>query len=165
MAIIKQTDTPTEGANVYADVDDLKSHAELRGIDISSFTDTEISNSLFVTANDWVDALHDFKGELIDPEQSMKLPTSEVLINKDIVAANCFTAIQNLNGLLFNEVSETDINGQILKESSKLDVLEESFEYAEGSQMLAGSTYDTTQADARLKPYLSSGSGILALRL
>lgn len=165
MEIIKQTDTPTEGANVYADLDDLESHASLRGIDLSSFTDDKKKSTLYVTANDWVDSLHDFKGELIEEDQSMKLPTSEVLINKDIVSANCFVAIQELNNLLFKEVSEADINGQILKESSKLDVLEESFEYAEGSQMLAGSTYDTTQADARLKPYLSYGSGIPTLRI
>lgn len=165
MAIIKQTDIPTIGANVYADIDDLEDHAELRNVDISAFSFQQKEAALFIAAQDWVDGLHSFKGELVEPDQSMKLPTNEVSINNDIVTANCMTAMQQLTGLLFVEATANSNLGEIKMTRSKLDKLEKEIEYTEGSSKVIGSTYDTSKATAKLRPYLLNGGGISLLRV
>lgn len=163
--IIKQEDVPVEGASVYADLTDLASYALLRNIDLSSYDDTAKESALYIAAQDWIDGTHEFKGKPIDDDQSMKLPTDEVSINADITTANCMTAVQQLQGLLLVEVTSASSQGEIVMTRSKLDKLEKEVEYAEGTSMLSGSFYPTTQADNKLKPYVSFGGGVPMLRV
>ena len=158
MALVKETGEGLADANVYADATDLASFADMRNIDLTAYTETQIYAALFISAQDWMDDLHEFEGSKLSDEQSMKLPTDKVsLPNDDIVAANCMTAIQQLKGLLFIEVTAADKFGEITKLSTKLDKLEKSTTYAEGSSNVGG-VYATDKADAKLKPYLSIAS-------
>lgn len=165
MSIVKQDNIPNPLANVYADVADLTSYASMRNIDLSSYTIEQQEAALFISAQDWIDGTHEFKGEPIDENQSMKLPTDEVTINADITTANCMTAIQQLKGLLFVDVTSANASGEIIMTRSKLDKLEKEVEYAEGTSMLSGSFYPTTKADNKLKPYLAYTGGVPLLRV
>lgn len=167
MAITKEDGTGLATANVYADLSDLESHALLRGEDISGYSDTQKEAALYISANDWIDTMHNFKGSKVSDDQGMKLYTDEVTFDdasKDIVAANCNTAILHLKGKLFVDPSVQDVSGDIKRTKSKLDVLEKEVEYTEGTQVI--DTYDTPIADRLLRPYLSySSAGVRMLRV
>ena len=167
MELIKQTNEGLSTANVYADLIDLASYADMRNIDLTEFSDASMESSLYIASNDWVDDTHEFKGEKVNEDQSTSLPTDEVpLPNRDIVSITCMIAIQNLKELLFVELTEDSSKGQILSESSGLDVLKESFKYAEGTNLEAGGFQPTPLADNKIEKYLvSTGFGISQERL
>ena len=155
--IIKEDGTGLSTANVYADVSDLDAYALLRGDDISEYTTEQKEGALYVSAQDWIDGMHDFKGEPLNTTQAMKLPTSQVsLPNTDITNANCYTALLRLKGLLFNEL-ETGTASKTKKVRKKLDVLETETEFFEGGQY----SQDTRIADNLLDKYLAvAGLGV-----
>jgi len=163
MALIKEDGTRLADANTYADETDLDSYADLRNVDLSIYTTAQKEASLYVAANDFIDAMHTFKGSKVSAEQSMALYTDEVSYlgaGKVIVSVNCETALLHLQGALFVETTAESALGEIKSTSSKLDVLEKSIEYVEGTAVTSG-TINASRAEAKLKPYLAFGSGAI----
>ena len=151
MAIVKEDGSGLATANVYADVADLDSYASLRNKDLTSYTLQQKEAALFISAQDWVDGKHEFKGYPINATQGMKAPTTEIpLPNDDFVTVNCYTAILQLEGLLFAPSSPAD---RVKRKKSKLDVLETETEYFED----ISSEPDTSIADNMLNDYVTSG--------
>ena len=166
ITLVKADGTGLSTANCYADLDDLEEQAELLGEDISSYTDEQKKAALYVAANKYIDRLHTFKGELISDEQSMKLYTDFVTFDDastDIIAANVEAAILQLKGYLFVSADSQSAQGDVISIMTKLDTLEKQTDYDSGTRIR--SKYNTSTIDALLKPYITSGSGSVVLRL
>jgi hypothetical protein len=157
----------TEIANTYADEIDLDSYADLRNIDLSIYSTAQKEAALYIAANDYIDGMHDFIGVKLEDEQVMKLYTDLVTYDdasKDIISVNCEAAILQLKGALFVEQTAAVALGQIKSTTSKLDVLEKSVEYVEGTARTTG-TINTSRLERILRPYLAFGGGsILNMR-
>lgn len=166
ITLIKETGSGLETANVYADLTDFEGYCELTGEDVSGYTDEQKKSALYIAANKFIDRLHSFLGERINESQAMKLYTDLVTFedaSKDIILANIEAAILHLKGYLFVDASEQNAKGDVIAESSELDVLKESFTYSEGSSVTT--KYNTAVIDMLLKPYLTYGSGGVVLRV
>ena len=166
ITLVKATGTGLATANCYADLTDLESAAELLGEDISAYTDEQKKAALYVAANKYIDRLHEFKGEPIDSNQSMKLYTDLVTFDDastDIIAANVEAAILQLKGYLFVDASEQSAHGDVISVMTKLDTLEKQTDYDSGTRIR--SKYNTSTIDALLSKYLAPGTGGVALRL
>ena len=166
ITLVKATGEGLSTANVYADLTDLESAAELLGEDISAYTDEQKKAALYVAANKYIDRLHAFKGELIESDQSMKLYTDLVTFDDasgDIIAANVEAAILQLKGYLFVSAESQSSHGDVISVMTKLDTLEKQTEYDSGTRIR--SKYNTSTIDALLKPYIAPGVGGVALRL
>ena len=161
MALIKETGEGLATANVYADELDLDSHADLRNIDLSIYSTAQKEAALYVAANDYIDGMHDFMGDKVNSSQGMKLYTDLIEYadaSKDIINVNCEAAILQLKGALFVEQTAAVALGQIKSTTSKLDVLEKSVEYVEGTARTTG-TINTSRLERMLRPYLALGGG------
>lgn len=166
ITLIKEIGDGSSVANCYADLVDLESHAELIGQDISSYSDEQKKSAIYVSANKYIDRLHTFTGTKVSESQAMKLYTDTVtfaLAGKDIAMANAESAILHLKGYLFVDESTQSVNGDVIEETNKLDVLESTVKYSEGTRVT--SKYNTSTIDALLKPYLLYGSNGVQLRV
>lgn len=166
MTLIVEDGTGIANANCYISELELDAYALLRNEDLSSYTTAQKEAAIFIAANDWIDGRHEFKGAKVNDTQGMKLYTDVVtfdLASKDIKNANANTAILQLKGLLFVQVSIADKDGAIKSQQDKLDVLETKTEFLEGTA-IAGGTYSTTIADNLIKQYTLSGGSIKLLR-
>jgi len=145
----------TVGKNSYLTLTEFKAWADLRLRDYSSFTDAQIEAALVVSSLDFIDPNYKFKGDKLDDDQSMDLPTDKVAI-ADISSGAAQAAWQALNSQLF--ISPTaNSSGQVTKQRDKLDALETETEYAENTA--ASYTHDTTQIDRLLGPYTVGNVG------
>ena len=161
MALIPATGAGEPTANCYISEAELDAYALLRNVDLTAYTTAQKEAAIFISANDFIDAMHEFAGEKIDDSQGMALYTDVVtfdIASKDIKNANACTAILQLQGLLFVQTSVADKDGEIKSQQDKLDVLETRTEYVEGTA-ITGGTFDTTIADRLLCPYLATGCG------
>lgn len=161
MALIPADGSGLASANCYIDEAELDAYALLRNIDLSAYSTAQKEAAIYISANDFIDAMHCFKGAKIDASQGMALYTDEVtfdLASKDIKNVNAMTAVLQLQGKLFIETSVDDKYGDIKSQQDKLDVLETKVEYSEGTAK-SGATLDTYVADGLLKKYLTVGSG------
>lgn len=164
MALVPEDGTGLASANCYISEVELDSYALLRNEDLSSYSTAQKEAAIYIAANDWMDALHEFKGDKVSDDQGMKLYTDEVTFadaSKDIKAVNANTAILHLKGFLFVDPATQDANGEVKRQKDKLDVLECETEYTEGTKVYT--TYSTPIADKLLRPYLKLGSGGIAM--
>lgn len=164
ITLVKTVGIGETDANVYADLTDLESAAELLGQDISTYDDEQKKSALYVAANQFIDRLHEFSGSPTNIDQSMKLYTDLVTYadaGNDIIQANIEAAILHLKGLLFVDPSEQSAKGRIQSESKKLDVIQTDVTYFEGSQPI--SKYNTSGIDRLLSKYTING-GVRMMR-
>lgn len=166
ITLVKEDGTGLSDANVYADLSDFELYSELLGEDLSSYDDEQKKAALYVAANKYIDRLHEFKGEPVQPTQGMKLYTDLVTYadaGKFIIEANVEAAILHLKGFLFVGAEEQSVNGDVIRTMDKLDVLETEVEYSEGTRVRT--KYNTNTIDALLAPYVKSGTGGTILRV
>jgi hypothetical protein len=152
-------------ANCYCDLSFLDAHAELNGETLTQ-TDEQKKAAIYISANKFIDRLHDFKGAKVSSTQAMKIYTDLVSYagsSKDIMQANAEAAILHLKGFLFVDASAQNANGEILSLKTKLDTLEKETTFSDGSRIRT--KYDTSTIDALLKPYLAVSSGGVMLRV
>ena len=153
----------TVGTNSYISVADFKAWADLRGYEYFDYIDSEISASTVKTAIDFIDPNYTFKGEKLDANQAMQLPSSEVSI-EDIQNAAAQAVWQDLKGFLFVAMESQSVNGQIASEDNKLGSLSKSVSYIEGTART--NEYNTNIIDNLLNPYLANSSaGFNSLRV
>jgi len=145
----------TVGENGYLTVDEYKAWADELKYDYSTKTDAQIEQAIIISSVYFIDTTYKFKGDKVQPDQKMLLPTDEVLIT-DIRNGAAQAAYQSLEGKLFIDVSARS-EGQVKMQRDKLDVLETEVEYVENSQ----STYtnNTTLITRLLAPYTRHSGG------
>jgi len=159
MALIPADGSGESTSNCYISEAELDAYALLRNTDLSSYTTEQKEAAIYISANDFIDALNNFAGNKISDTQGMKLFTDVAtfdIANKDIKNANSSAAILQLQGKLFVETSVEDKNGEVKSQQDKLDVLETKTEYVENTAIVGG-TYDTIVIDRLLRPYLAFG--------
>lgn len=163
MSLIVEDGTGLVNAQAYIDVAYLDQYAALRGEDLSAYTEQQKEAAIYVCVNDFIDVFYTFKGTKLNVDQGLALPTSEVVLTdvatlRDIQEANANGAVLSLRSFLLTDPVSQDINGRVKSESSKLDVLEDSVEYFENTEVVA--KFKTPIIDRLLSPYLGWGGGI-----
>lgn len=161
--LIVEDGTGKTDAQAYIDVAYLDQYATLRGEDLSTFTEPQKESAIYIGCNDFIDVFYTFKGNKLNADQGLALPTDEVDLTdvatrRDIQEANANGAILHLKEVLLANPTDQNYNGRIKSESSKLDVLEESTEYFEGTEVVT--QFNTPIIDRLLKPYLGFGGGV-----
>lgn len=156
MAFVVEDGTGLSNSNAYISVEELVSYAGDRGIDVSCYDTQDMQGAIVLSSLDWIDPFYTFKGEPLNSDQAMQLPTHQVGMEPKIKQAVCMATILQLQGNL--ELSVSSQNGAIKKEFSKVDVIEEEIEYQEGTQL--SYKQNTPAIDRLLQPYLTvSGTG------
>lgn len=163
MTLIVEDGTGKVDAQAYIDAAYLDQYATLRGEDLSAYSEPQKEAAIYTCVNDFIDVFYKFKGTKVNADQGLSLPTDEVILTdvstlRDIQEANANAAVLKLKGFLLAEPTEQSYNGRVKAESSKLDVLKESVEYFEGTEIIA--KFKTPIVDRLLSPYLGWGGGV-----
>lgn len=138
---VQDPDTPTETANAYISVDELKDYCDGRGIDYSAKTDDEIEQAI-VRATDYMDGRWTYAGYRYDSDQSTECPRRDVYdsygYNVDgfprafILACCAYTVIDLIDGkTLMPNSQDNTAAGMIIKERKKVDEIEREYQYSE----------------------------------
>lgn len=157
MALVVEDGTGLNNSNGYISVAEYKAYADERGIDYASFSDSEIEQSIVVASSDFLEAYYNFKGDILQEDQALKLPTDIVEINAKVKKSTCIATNLNLDGLLMIVTTADTQKGDIKRLKEKVDVVESEVEYREGSQQTA--KVSTPVIDRLLSPYLANGYG------
>jgi len=140
----------TLGTNAYITAADYEAYADERGILPNAVTlDSDIIKSA-----DFIDTYYNFKGEVADPAQAMKLPTDQVTIANIKKAALKAVEMQQA-GLLTLNLAGVE-TGLVKRLMEKVDVLETETEYVEGSQQTFKRR--SPELDMLLRPYTIGGT-------
>jgi hypothetical protein len=157
MAIIVEDGTGKTDSNAYITESELSNYAALRSIDLAAYDVAAREAAIIVCSVDFIDVNYNFKGDLIDDDQAMSLPTDQVSIDKNIKSAVCKGAILHLKKLLIIEPETVNPKGEIKSENKKLGPLETKTEYAEYSASISG-RFDSI--DRLLSQYLLGSGGM-----
>jgi len=141
--------------SAYATLEQFESWANARLIEYFEYNSLQIEAALLVVSEDFIDVNYKFKGSKLDENQTMQLPTDQV-VAADITNAVCQAAWMQLQGVLF--VSDASlVEREVTSESSKLGDLSKSVTYREGSKRTY--TESTTKIDRLLSPFVIGGAG------
>lgn len=143
----------TIGVNAYVTAEQYEAYADERGI----ISDPVNLDSDIIKSADYIDTYYRFKGELVDPAQSMKLPTDQVTIAQIKKAALKAVEMQQA-GLLTLDLASV-ATGQVKRVMEKVDVLETETEYVEGSQQ--SFKRKAPELDMLLRPFTVGGTGLV----
>lgn len=144
---------PTLAIDSYATAAEYTAYANARGIPIQS---GQLDHDIIKSA-DYIDTYYNFKGELVDPAQPMKLPTDQVTIANIKKAALKAIEMQQA-GLLTLDLASV-APGQVKRVMEKVDVLETETEYVEGSQQTF--KRKAPELDMLLRPFTVGGTGLV----
>lgn len=158
--LIVEDGTGKPDAQAYIDAAYLDQYALLRGEDLTSYSEAQKEAAIYLCANDYIDVMYSFLGTKVSIEQGLSLPTDEVDLtvtatHRDIQEANANGAILHLKGRLLVNPLDNENTGMIQSQSSKVDVIEESFAYFEGTKREV--RYPTPIIDRLLSPYTGGG--------
>ena len=150
------------GENAYIDLDTWKTWADSRNYNYSDYNDEAINGAIVVSSVDFIDIEFDFKGEKVDSDQVMQLPSTQVTID-DIINGAAQAVWQQVRGLLLIDPSAVSQGGSITKTHSKLGTMEEDIEYAESTERTYVMPYTTISK--ALAPYVSGGGSAISVML
>ena len=156
MAFVVEDGTGLSSATAYIEVAFLRDYAATVGYDVTTKTDPELQVIISRVTLGYIDVEYTFKGEPLNENQALKLPTDEVTINDKIRRAVADACIVALKGALFPEPSNDAL---IKKTRRKLADLETETEYTSGIDNNDASPTPVT--DSLLQPYLAAGSGVI----
>lgn len=163
MAFILEDGTGVTGANALISVAEFNELSESRGVPSYTYLDADKQSAIVIASVDYINTFFKFKGASLTDTQGMQLPTDQVGIVNNIKLACYQAAALHLKGRLFVDSSEIELNGQVILERDKLDVLESEKEYKEGGNYTY--KYPTVSIDRLLQQYtLASGGMGSALR-
>ena len=156
MALIVEDGIGLVNSNAYIDVAYLDDYAALRGIVLTA-TVAEKEAAIITCTLDFMDVYYCYKGDKLNEDQALALPTDLVGINNDIQNSCANGSVLQLKGLLLIDTSTISQLGDVKSQMDKLDVLETKTEYVEGS----ANSYkrDTPIIDRLLSKYLCLGGG------
>lgn len=139
----------------YATITDFENWANARLIEYFEYNSLQIEAALLIVSEDFIEVNYKFKGQKLDENQAMQLPTDQVA-TADITNAVCQAAWLQLQGALF--VSDSSVvEREVTSESSRLGDLSKSVTYREGSKRTY--TESTTKIDRLLSPFVIGGAG------
>lgn len=142
---------PTLANDSYATAAEYEAYALARGITVIS---AQLDADLVLSA-DFIDTYYNFKGDVLDEAQPMKLPTDEVTI--DNIKKGALKAVEMQQaGLLTLDLAATQA-GAVKRVMEKVDVLETETEYVDGTQQLY--RRKTPELDRLLRPFTIGGNG------
>ena len=144
---------PTLAIDSYATAAEYEAYADARGIAVHH---GQLDHDIIKSA-DYIDTYYNFKGELVDPTQPMKLPTDQVTITQIKKAALKAVEMQQA-GLLTLDLASVAA-GQVKRVMEKVDVLETETEYVEGSQQTF--KRKAPELDMLLRPFTVGGTGLV----
>ena len=145
----------TVGENGYLTVAEYKAWADEWNKDYAGKSDELIESAITVSGVGFIDTTYKFKGDKLQSDQKMNLPTDTVSI-ADILNGAAQAAFQQLNGELFVDFA-ANAKGQVVMESTELDVLKKSVQYAPNTQPTY--TYNTTLITRLIAPYTVYSGG------
>lgn len=156
MALVVETGEGLSNSNGYITAAELDAWASERGIDLSDYDNDDKEAAIVASTLDYLEVFYTFKGDPVDEDQALQLPTDEVTVNAKIKQASAQAAYYQLQGLLQVDHA-TSNDAEIKRLREKIDVIEEETEYVEGTRI----TYKvrTPIIDRLLKPYIVAGSG------
>ncbi len=157
MAFVVEDGTGLADANALISLETFYSFADSRNANVDGYDSSAIQGAIVTASQDYISVYYCFKGELLNPDQGLALPTTEVTINNKIKQATYEAALLSLNGNLFVNPSSIDSNGAILSESGSLSSMGDSVTYQEGTQYTT--TKPTPTVDLLLKPFITGGAG------
>lgn len=144
---------PTLATDSYATAAEYEAYALARGITVIS---AQLDYDLVKSA-DFIDTYYNFKGDVLDEAQPMKLPTDEVTI--DNIKKGALKAVEMQQaGLLTLDLASVAA-GQVKRVMEKVDVLETETEYVEGSQQTF--KRKAPELDMLLRPFTVGGTGLV----
>lgn len=156
--MIVEDGTGVTGANALISVAEFNAFAGDRGIDFTFYDTDKIQAAIVVSSVDYINTFFVFKGASLTTTQGMQIPTDEVGVEANIKLACYQAAMLHLKERLFVDPIELEINGQIISERDKLDVLETEKEYAENRNYTF--KFPTNSIDRLLQPFTVSGGGL-----
>lgn len=156
MTLIVEDGTGLSNSNGYISVAYLDTWADERGIDLSAYDSDAKEAAIVTSCLDYMEVFYTFKGDPLEEDQALQLPTDEVTINAKIKQASAQAAYYQLQGTLIIDHA-TSNTAEVKRLREKVDVIEQETEYVEGTR----NTYkvNTPIIDRLLKPYLVVGSG------
>lgn len=138
------------GTNAYVTEADYTAYADARNITYDPVTlDADI-----IKASDFIETYYNFKGEVVDEAQAMKLPTDEVTIANIKKAALKAVEMQQA-GLLDLDLASAEL-GAVKREKKKLNGIEKEIEYADAQAQTF--KRKTPEIDLLLRPYTIGGT-------
>ncbi|HAD31529.1 MAG: hypothetical protein CL578_22410 [Alteromonadaceae bacterium] len=150
--------TGLDNSNALISAEEFQAFASDRGEDISAFDETAQQAAIVVASVNYIDTFYTFKGDALEADQAMQLPTNEVSINNKIKLACYEAALLQLKNRLFVNPTELTSAGPVSSKSDSVGSLSTSRTYAEGYERT--STYPTVMIDRLLQPYtLAQGMG------
>lgn len=153
MALIVEDNTGLSNANAYISLSELESYATERNEPIDTYTLAQKEAAIVVASVDFTDGSFTFRGEKLNENQSMSLPTDDVIIDAIIKRAVSAAAMLHLKGRLF--VAPEDITArQVQSESGGVGSLSDSVTYFQSGYV---EKYPTTAIDRLLYPYTVAG--------
>lgn len=153
--MIVEDGTGVVGANSFATIAELQAYSDDRNIDISSYSNEELEAALIVASYDFINFNYHFPGTLLNEDQGMCIPTDEVPIDTTIKNSACAAAILQLQGRLFVDPADIDVNGGIKSTSDSVGTLNTEIVYQDGGGYRT--TYPTTSIDKMLSKYVTGG--------
>ena len=115
--LIVEDGTGLVDAQSYISAAELLTYASLRGLDLSEYSEAELEAAIYIAANDFIDIFYSFNGDLVNEDQGLSLPTSEVDFGsvqtwRNIKEANANGATLSLTGSLLVDTAEESTAGQ-----------------------------------------------------
>lgn len=158
MPFVVEDGTGVTGATAYIDSAYFDDWAAMRNNDLSGYTQQQKEAAIVVASQDWIDLYHNFKGNKLNPDQGLKMPTDQNEYGKQWKDLCANAAWYQIRGLLLVDPSTIDVNGVVVETRSKLDTLEKQVKYQEGTS--ATYSRNTDPLDEAIKPFLAQSGGI-----
>ena len=155
MALIIEDGTGVVDANALITNAEFMAFANSRNEDVSAYDIATIDGSIVVASTDYISVYYSFKGELLNEDQGLSIPTTLVGITSKIKQATYNAALLNLQGKLFVSSSDISSSGNVKSTMSKVGSLEKEVEYQDGAGYT--SKYPTPTVDRLLKDYVTGG--------
>ena len=162
MALIIEDGTGVENADAFISADEFAFYAEQVNNDITSYSAAQIDGAIVTASLYFISVNYDYKGEKLNKDQGLAIPTDIVPLNSDIKRATYLAAILSLQGRLFVDATSIGKDGSIKLDRKKLNGLEKEQEFYEGTNYT--SKYPTTQIDRMLQAYIDGGTGYAPTR-
>ncbi len=155
MALIIEDGTGVVGANAFITRDEFYAHAASRNIDVTAYESSAIDGAIVIVSADFISVYYKFKGTLLNEDQGMSIPTSEVGITAKIKQATNDAALLQLQGKLFVSPDDISVNGGVKSTSKSVGSLNTAIEYQDGNSYTT--KYPTPTIDRLLNCYTLGG--------
>jgi len=155
MALLLENGTGIDGANAFVTTAELGEYLTDRNVDPADYDTDQLEASIIIASSDFISTYYTFKGDLLNDDQGMSLPTNDVGITAKVKQATNNAAWLDLQGKLFVSADDIYANGSIKGTKKAVGTLVTEVEYQESEGYT--SKYPTPTIDRLLQPYTLGG--------